>query len=71
MSLTDLKNHIKSGEFAPLYLFAGEESYLMRHYLSLVKGKLLNGFEDNSYRPKESLSRAEAAKIICMITENI
>jgi DNA polymerase-3 subunit delta len=46
MSLTDLKNHIKSGEFAPLYLFAGEESYLMRHYLSLVKGKLLNGFED-------------------------
>ncbi len=46
MSLSELKNHIKSGEFASLYLFAGEENYLMRHYLSLVKGKILCGFEE-------------------------
>ncbi len=46
MSLNDLKNHIKTGEFAPLYLFVGEENYLMRHYLSLVKGKILCGFEE-------------------------
>lgn len=51
--------------------FESVSDYAKENVSLLSKMKILNGFEDNTYRPKESLSRAEAAKIIFMITENI
>ncbi len=46
MSVAELKKHIADGNFQPIYLFLGEENYFKRHYLNLIKEKLLNGFED-------------------------
>lgn len=46
-----LKQHIKSGNFAPLYFFYGEERYLQEHYLSVLKKKLVSGpMEEFNYR---------------------
>jgi len=46
-----LKQHIKSGQFAPLYFFYGEERYLQEHYLSVLKKKLVSGpMEEFNYR---------------------
>ena len=38
-----LKSHLKSGDFARLYLFYGEERYLLEHYLGMLRKKLLDG----------------------------
>ena len=38
-----LKRHLKSGDFARLYLFYGEERYLLEHYLGMLRKKLLDG----------------------------
>ena len=39
---TELKNRIKSGDFSPIYMLYGEESYLKEHYVSKLKGKILD-----------------------------
>jgi DNA polymerase-3 subunit delta len=39
MSLALLKEHIKTGEFAPAYVFWGSEDYLLSHYLGLIASK--------------------------------
>ena len=31
--------------------------------------KIINGFEDGSFKPKETLTRAQAAKILCVALE--
>lgn len=41
MALEELKSHLSSGEFAPLYLFYGEETYLRDFYLQELKKKIL------------------------------
>lgn len=49
--LQTLKQHVKSGDFAPLYFFYGEERYLQEHYLSVLKKKLVSGpMEEFNYR---------------------
>ena len=48
--LTQLKAQLKSGDFARLYVFHGEERYLLEHYLGLLRKKLLDGpAEDFNY----------------------
>lgn len=48
--LTQLKAQLKSGDFARLYVFYGEERYLLEHYLGLLRKKLLDGpAEDFNY----------------------
>lgn len=37
-----LKNDLKTGEFAPLYLFYGEESYLREYYLGELRKKAVD-----------------------------
>ena len=60
MSLQQLKKDLSEG-LAPLYLFVGEEDYFKRHYLNLIKNKLLSGFEefDLSVFDGKKLSAAE------------
>ena len=49
--LAELKQHLKSGEFAPLYFFYGEERYLQEYYLSALRKKLVDGpMEEFNYR---------------------
>lgn len=38
---------------------------------SLVKMDIISGYNDNTFKPSESLTRAEAAKIIYLITNNL
>lgn len=48
--LSQLKTQLKTGDFARLYLFYGEERYLLEHYLGLLRKKLLDGpAEDFNY----------------------
>lgn len=37
MELNDFKNEIKSGKLSGIYVFAGEEDYLVRYYLSSLR----------------------------------
>ena len=40
--------------------------------INMLSGmQILNGFEDGSIRPKDNLTRAEAAKIICMVMKAV
>lgn len=49
--LQQLKNDLKSGEAGRLYVFYGEERYLLEHYLSELKKKLTSGpMEAFNYR---------------------
>lgn len=49
--LKELKNALKTGAFAPLYFFFGEERYLQEHYLAALKKKLVSGpMEEFNYR---------------------
>lgn len=49
--LKELKNALKTGTFAPLYFFFGEERYLQEHYLSALKKKVVFGpMEEFNYR---------------------
>lgn len=41
--LAQLKQDIKTGQFARVYLMHGEEHFLREHYLSMLKKKLLDG----------------------------
>ncbi|MBP3361258.1 MAG: S-layer homology domain-containing protein [Clostridia bacterium] len=45
--------------------------YAVQNIEELSGMNILNGFEDGSFRPKDSLTRAEAAKIICRFMEYI
>ena len=38
---------------------------------ALKNMQILNGFEDGSFKPLNSLTRAEAAKIICLMQSRI
>lgn len=38
----DLKNQIKAGEYSPVYMFYGEESYLKEFYAQKLKSKLVD-----------------------------
>lgn len=52
---TELKNRIKSGDFSPIYMFYGEESYLKEHYVSKLKGKILDpAFADFNFHQYDS-----------------
>ncbi len=49
--LKELKNALKTGEFARLYFFCGEERYLQEYYLSALKKKVVTGpMEEFNYR---------------------
>lgn len=49
--LKELKNALKTGNFARLYFFHGEERYLQEYYLSALKKKLVSGpMEEFNYR---------------------
>lgn len=49
--LKELKNALKTGSFAPLYFFFGEERYLQEHYLAALKKKVVSGpMEEFNYR---------------------
>lgn len=41
--LAALKADLKAQQFRRLYLFYGEERYLLEHYLALLQKKLLDG----------------------------
>ena len=40
MDLTSLKTQLKNGEFSGIYLFTGEEDYLIRYYLKAIRDKV-------------------------------
>ena len=40
MDINQLKSNIKSGKISGVYIFTGEEEYLARHYLGLLKSSL-------------------------------
>ena len=44
MELNDFKNEIKSGKLSGIYVFAGEEDYLVRYYLSSLRSAV--GIDD-------------------------
>ncbi len=46
-------------------------SYAKESIYTLTKLGIINGFEDNSFKPKDALTRAQAAKIIYLIREAI
>lgn len=49
--LKELKTALKTGTFAPLYFFFGEERYLQEHYLAALKKKVVSGpMEEFNYR---------------------
>lgn len=49
--LRKLKESVRTGSFAPLYFFHGEERYLQEYYLQLMKKKLVTGpMEDFNFR---------------------
>ena len=49
--LKNLKTALKTGDFARLYFFYGEERYLLEYYLSALRKKLVDGpLEDFNYR---------------------
>jgi len=49
--LQELKNAIKSGNFASLYFFHGEERYMQEHYMSMLKKKVVSGpMEEFNFR---------------------
>ncbi len=41
MTVNELKEQLKAGRFAPVYIFAGEENFLKRHYRRELKKALL------------------------------
>lgn len=52
---TELKNRIKSGDFSPIYMLYGEESYLKEHYVSKLKSKILDpAFADFNFHQYDS-----------------
>lgn len=49
--LKELKNALKTGDFAPVYFFYGEEPYLREYYLAALKKKVVSGpMEEFNYR---------------------
>lgn len=40
MDITSFKSSLKSGDFSGIYLFAGEEDYLVRYYLNALRDKV-------------------------------
>lgn len=51
---TELKNQIKNGDFYPVYLIYGEESYLKEYYVKKLKDKLVDdSFADFNFHQYE------------------
>ena len=44
-------------------------SYALESVEKLVGAGIISGFEDGSFRPAENLTRAQAAKLICVLLE--
>ena len=49
MTVAELKAQLKSGEFSPVYIFAGEENFLKRHYLREMRAALLSEPDFNAF----------------------
>jgi DNA polymerase-3 subunit delta len=49
MDLNDFKARIKSGSLAGWYLFSGEEDYLKKHYMKLLKSEIVS--DDDPFLP--------------------
>ncbi len=65
--LTQLKNDLKLGSPASLYIFHGEEQFLRSHYLELLKKKVLDGpaEEFNYHRfTQENMDLEELARAV-------
>lgn len=52
---TELKNRIKNGDFSPIYMIYGEESYLKEHYVAKLKSKIVDpAFADFNFHQYEN-----------------
>ena len=47
--LMDFKNALRTKEFAPLYVFCGEEAYLREYYLTQLAQKLSGAADDFNF----------------------
>ena len=55
-----------------VFVFADDsviEDYAKEAVYQLTAQGIINGFEDGSFRPDDTATRAQAAKMICLLTE--
>ncbi|WP_340397582.1 S-layer homology domain-containing protein [Paenibacillus sp. FSL E2-0202] len=62
--LSTLTPHMVFGEAAQFKDITG--SYAQKEIQSLTEAGIISGYEDNSFKPKKAMSRAELAKIIVL-----
>ena len=75
-SLQELKNHLKTKQIARLYFFYGEETFLLNHYLTKLKGILLDpvtesfNFHRFTAETFDMLTFADAVENLPMMAES-
>lgn len=65
VSIRDLGGHINFTDAGAIALYAQDSVD------TLVRGGLINGYEDSSFRPKNPTSRGEAAKLISIFLDEV